>query len=107
VPPPPIPLQLAATTSFTGPMQAPKIILRGALLQIVTFGIYRFWLTTDARHFLWANTEIGGDSLNTPEPPGAVSRLPHGDRTARRSMSAAVIGSLELGVWSSSRASAH
>jgi uncharacterized membrane protein YjgN (DUF898 family) len=40
-----------------------KIILRGALLQLVTAGIYRFWLTTDARRFLWANTEIGGDSL--------------------------------------------
>jgi uncharacterized membrane protein YjgN (DUF898 family) len=40
-----------------------RIILRGALLQVMTFGIYRFWLTTDARRFLWANTEIGGDSL--------------------------------------------
>jgi uncharacterized membrane protein YjgN (DUF898 family) len=29
----------------------------------VSAGIYRFWLTTDARRFLWANTEIGGDSL--------------------------------------------
>jgi uncharacterized membrane protein YjgN (DUF898 family) len=62
--PPPIPLRLGATGCFTGRMRAfRKIILRGALLQVVTFGIYRFWLTTDARRFLWANTEIGGDSL--------------------------------------------
>lgn len=62
--PPPIPLRLGATGCFTGRMRAfRRIILRGALLQVVTFGIYRFWLTTDARRFLWANTEIGGDSL--------------------------------------------
>jgi uncharacterized membrane protein YjgN (DUF898 family) len=62
--PPPIPLRLGATGCFTGRMPAfRRIILRGALLQVVTFGIYRFWLTTDARRFLWANTEIGGDSL--------------------------------------------
>jgi uncharacterized membrane protein YjgN (DUF898 family) len=62
--PPPIPLRLGATGCFTGPMQVfRRIILRGALLQVATFGIYRFWLTTDARRFLWANTEIGGDSL--------------------------------------------
>src|ERR1700682_6412040 len=48
----------------TGAMRAfRKLMLRGALLQLVTAGIYRFWLTTDARRFLWANTEIGGDSL--------------------------------------------
>jgi uncharacterized membrane protein YjgN (DUF898 family) len=62
--PPPIPLRLGATGCFTGRMRAfRRIILRGALLQLVTVGIYRFWLTTDARRFLWANTEIGGDSL--------------------------------------------
>jgi uncharacterized membrane protein YjgN (DUF898 family) len=62
--PPPIPLRLGATGRFTGRMRAfRRIMLRGALLQVVTFGIYRFWLTTDARRFLWANTEVGGDSL--------------------------------------------
>jgi uncharacterized membrane protein YjgN (DUF898 family) len=62
--PPPIPLQVTATGCFTGTVRAfRKVILRGALLQVVTAGIYRFWLTTDARRFLWANTEIGGDSL--------------------------------------------
>jgi uncharacterized membrane protein YjgN (DUF898 family) len=39
-------------------------MIRGAFLQTITLGIYRFWLTTDARRFLWANTEIEGDSLD-------------------------------------------
>jgi uncharacterized membrane protein YjgN (DUF898 family) len=59
----PLPLPPAAVR-FTGTTRAfRKLIVRGALLQIVSAGIYRFWLTTDARRFLWVNTEIGGDSL--------------------------------------------
>ena len=68
--PPPVPQAFEplplppASVHFTGAARAfRKLIFRGALLQIVTVGIYRFWLTTDARRFLWANTEIGGDSL--------------------------------------------
>jgi len=64
VAPPPIPLRHGATGCFTGRMQAfRRIMLRGALLRVATLGIYRFWLTTESRRFLWANTEIGGDSL--------------------------------------------
>ena len=64
VAPPPIPLWLGATGCFTGRAQAfRRIMLRGALLRVATLGIYRFWLTTETRCFLWANTEIGGDSL--------------------------------------------
>lgn len=40
-----------------------RILVRGAVLLMVTLGIYRFWLITDTRRFLWANTEIDGDSL--------------------------------------------
>jgi uncharacterized membrane protein YjgN (DUF898 family) len=40
-----------------------RLLSRGALLLMVTLGIYRFWLTTDVRRFLWANTEIEGESL--------------------------------------------
>ena len=29
----------------------------------MTLGIYRFWLQTDVRRFLWTNTEIAGDNL--------------------------------------------
>jgi uncharacterized membrane protein YjgN (DUF898 family) len=62
--PPPVPPRLAATGRFTGRLPAfRRIMLRGALLMVGTMGIYRFWLTTDARRFLWANTDIGGDSL--------------------------------------------
>ncbi len=40
-----------------------RLLIRGALLLICTLGIYRFWLTTDIRRFLWGNTEIAGDHL--------------------------------------------
>lgn len=40
-----------------------RIVVRGALLLMVTLGLYRFWLATDIRRFLWANTEIEGESL--------------------------------------------
>ena len=40
-----------------------RLLIRGALLLICTLGIYRFWLTTDIRRFLWGNSEIAGDHL--------------------------------------------
>ena len=40
-----------------------RILLRGSLLQIPTFGFYRFWLITDIRRHLWSHTEIGGDAF--------------------------------------------
>ena len=40
-----------------------RLQLRGAMLLAVTLGIYRFWLATDVRRFLWSNTEIAGESL--------------------------------------------
>ena len=40
-----------------------RLLTRGAVLLLVTLGIYRFWLQTDVRRFLWNNTEIAGDSL--------------------------------------------
>jgi uncharacterized membrane protein YjgN (DUF898 family) len=39
------------------------IILRGYLLMVPTFGIYRFWLTTWKRRFYWSRTSVGGDAL--------------------------------------------
>jgi uncharacterized membrane protein YjgN (DUF898 family) len=38
-----------------------KILATGALLQIPTFGFYRFWLITRLRRHLWANTRLGSD----------------------------------------------
>src|SRR6266705_1639202 len=40
-----------------------RLLVRGAALLMVTLGIYRFWLVTDMRRFLWSNTEIAGDVL--------------------------------------------
>src|SRR5437868_3818416 len=35
--------------------------LRGAPLLAITLGIYRFWLTTDVRRFLWSGSQIAGE----------------------------------------------
>ena len=40
-----------------------RLVARGALLLMFTLGIYRFWLTTDIRRFLWANTELTGETF--------------------------------------------
>src|SRR2546423_197787 len=49
---------------FTGRERAFwRLLIRGAVLLLVTLGIYRFWLATDVRRFLWSNTEIAGDGL--------------------------------------------
>ena len=40
-----------------------RIAVHGAALLMITLGLYRFWFATDIRRFLWANTEIGGQSL--------------------------------------------
>ena len=40
-----------------------RLMIRGAFLLLITLGIYRFWLATDVRRFLWSNTEIAGEGL--------------------------------------------
>jgi len=40
-----------------------RLLIRGGVLLAVTLGIYRFWLATDVRRFLWSNTEVAGDGL--------------------------------------------
>ena len=63
VPPAP-PVAPSRPVRFTGEAGAFwRLLLRGALLLAVTLGIYRFWLATDVRRFLWSNTEIAGESL--------------------------------------------
>jgi uncharacterized membrane protein YjgN (DUF898 family) len=39
------------------------LLLKGSLLQIPTFGFYRFWLVTRIRRHLWANTSLAGESF--------------------------------------------
>jgi uncharacterized membrane protein YjgN (DUF898 family) len=40
-----------------------RIWIRGSVLLATTLGIYRFWLTTDTRRFLWSNTQVFGEPL--------------------------------------------
>lgn len=40
-----------------------RLVTHGALLELVTFGFYRFWLTTNIRRYLWTHTSAGGDAL--------------------------------------------
>src|SRR5215472_12248171 len=68
-PPPPLPGEggpppLPGLVRFIGPEWAYwQLRIKGAALLLVTLGIYRFWLLTDVRRFLWSNTEIAGETL--------------------------------------------
>jgi uncharacterized membrane protein YjgN (DUF898 family) len=58
------PIAAAGTVRFLGNEGAYwRLRIKGAALVVVTLGIYRFWLATDVRRFLWSNTEISGDTL--------------------------------------------
>jgi uncharacterized membrane protein YjgN (DUF898 family) len=58
------PISAAGQVRFLGSEDAYwRLRLKGAALVVVTLGIYRFWLATDVRRFLWSNTEIAGDTL--------------------------------------------
>jgi uncharacterized membrane protein YjgN (DUF898 family) len=39
-----------------------RLVARGAALELVTVGFYRFWLATDIRRHLWSHTEVDGDA---------------------------------------------
>jgi uncharacterized membrane protein YjgN (DUF898 family) len=39
-----------------------KLAARGAALELVTVGFYRFWLVTDIRRHLWSHTVVDGDA---------------------------------------------
>ena len=45
------------------------LLARGAALLMVSLGLYRFWLMTDVRRFLWASTEIDGETLEYAGTP--------------------------------------
>lgn len=40
-----------------------KMMFKGAGLQLVTLGFYRFWFFTNIRRSLWADTSVRGDTL--------------------------------------------
>jgi len=58
--PPPLP---PTRVDFTGNRsEFRKLASKGAMLELVTFGFYRFWLVTDIRRHLWTNTAVDGDA---------------------------------------------
>lgn len=46
-----------------------RLLVRGAGLLMLTLGIYRFWLATDMRRFLWSNTQVDGETLEYTGTP--------------------------------------
>ncbi|MBO4227256.1 DUF898 family protein [Bradyrhizobium neotropicale] len=61
--PPPLPVPPPIPVAFAGSRREFfDLVKRGAGLEFVTLGFYRFWLATDMRRHLWSNTEIEGDA---------------------------------------------
>jgi uncharacterized membrane protein YjgN (DUF898 family) len=59
----PMPPPLPVPVSFFGDRsEFRRLVIRGAGLELVTLGFYRFWLTTDIRRHLWSNTSIDGEA---------------------------------------------
>jgi uncharacterized membrane protein YjgN (DUF898 family) len=57
------PQQESADVSFLGDRsEFRELVARGAALELITIGFYRFWLATDIRRHLWSNTLVGGDA---------------------------------------------
>src|SRR3984893_2991007 len=63
-PPSPPPVPPPMPVAFSGNRaEFFHLVKRGAGLELVTAGFYRFWLATDIRRHLWSNTEIAGDGV--------------------------------------------
>ena len=62
-PPPPSPVPPPMPVAFSGVRgEFFDLAKRGAALELVTLGFYRFWLLTDIRRHLWSNTVVDGDA---------------------------------------------
>jgi uncharacterized membrane protein YjgN (DUF898 family) len=62
-PPPPSPVPPPMPVAFSGKRgEFFDLAKRGAALELVTLGFYRFWLLTDIRRHLWSNTLVDGDA---------------------------------------------
>jgi uncharacterized membrane protein YjgN (DUF898 family) len=63
VAPPPLPDE-PKQVLFTGKRSDfRRVVTRGAALELITAGFYRFWLATDMRRHMWSHTEVDGDSF--------------------------------------------
>jgi uncharacterized membrane protein YjgN (DUF898 family) len=58
--PPPLPPVPASFSGDRGGFF--RLAARGAALELITVGFYRFWLVTDIRRHLWSHTIIDGDA---------------------------------------------
>jgi uncharacterized membrane protein YjgN (DUF898 family) len=64
---------VSASVSFSGDRNEFRgLVERGAGLELITFGFYRFWLATDIRRHLWSHTFVDGDA---PEYTGRGKEL--------------------------------
>jgi uncharacterized membrane protein YjgN (DUF898 family) len=61
-PPPPSPKPPTLVTFIGDRNEFIRLASRGAALELVTAGFYRFWLATDIRRHLWSNSMIDGDA---------------------------------------------
>lgn len=68
-----LPTEIVQPVTFTGVRGDFRwLVIRGAMLELVTLGFYRFWLATDMRRHLWSHTAVGGDA---PEYTGTAKEL--------------------------------
>src|SRR5262245_35757003 len=75
--------EMSAVSAPTGPAPAAEargqffgstreywhILSRDALALIVTLGLYRFWVSTDVRRYLWSHTNLAGEQLDYTGDP--------------------------------------
>jgi uncharacterized membrane protein YjgN (DUF898 family) len=67
------PIRRSQRITFTGERRDFfRLVRRGALLELVTAGFYRFWLATDIRRALWSGTSVDG---HAPEYTGTAKEL--------------------------------
>src|ERR1700688_2739491 len=58
------PPALPGSVAFSGKRgEFRRLVTRGALLELVTVGFYRFWLATDIRRHLWSHTTVDDDAF--------------------------------------------
>jgi uncharacterized membrane protein YjgN (DUF898 family) len=72
-PPRPLPPPLPSQVSFSGDRgEFFRLVRNGTMLELITFGFYRFWLATDIRRHLWSHISFDGDA---PEYTGRGREL--------------------------------